>query len=131
MEEDLSFSFSGVKSWVLNYLNTARQRGEHVVVEDVAASFQKAVVDALVENTIQAAEMKGVKAIALAGGVAANGKLREELTKSAKGRFEVHFPPLILCTDNAAMIAGAGYYNYKNGKEADLTLNAIANLKLF
>lgn len=131
LKEDLSFSFSGVKSSVLNYLNTSRQKGEAVITEDVAASFQKAVVDALVENTIKAAELKGVKAVALAGGVAANGKLRQELTKKAGRDFEVRFPPLILCTDNAAMIAGAGHYNYLKGHRSDLTLNAIANLKLF
>lgn len=131
LKDDLSFSFSGVKSAVLNYLNTARQRGDTVVIEDVAASFQKAVVDALVENTLKAAHIKGARTIALAGGVAANGKLREKLVEKAGSQFDIHFPPLILCTDNAAMIAGAGYYNYVRGNRSDLTLNAVANLKLF
>ena len=100
-------------------------------MEDVAASFQKAVVDALVENTLKAAEMKKVKTIALAGGVAANSRLREELSSRAGTDFNVQYPPMILCTDNAAMIACAGYYRYIIGNEADMTLNAYANLKLF
>ncbi|HHV17444.1 MAG TPA: tRNA (adenosine(37)-N6)-threonylcarbamoyltransferase complex transferase subunit TsaD [Thermoanaerobacterales bacterium] len=130
-EGDLSFSFSGIKSAVLNYLNHQRQKGLPIIVEDVAASFQKAVVDALVENTLKAAEMKKVKTIALAGGVAANSRLREELSSRAGTDFNVQYPPMILCTDNAAMIACAGYYRYIIGNEADMTLNAYANLKLF
>jgi N6-L-threonylcarbamoyladenine synthase len=130
-EGDLSFSFSGIKSAVLNYLNHQRQKSLPIIVEDVAASFQKAVVDALVENTLKAAEMEKVKTIALAGGVAANSRLREELSSRAGTDFNVQYPPMILCTDNAAMIACAGYYRYIIGNEADMTLNAYANLKLF
>ena len=130
-EGDLSFSFSGIKSAVLNYLNNTKQKGLPIVVEDVAASFQKAVVDALVQNTLEAARIKGVKAIALAGGVAANSRLRRELIAKAGTDFTVHFPPMILCTDNAAMIACSGYYQYLKGNESDMSLNAHANLKLF
>jgi len=128
---ELNFSFSGIKTAVLNYLNRQRQKGEPIVVEDVAASFQKAVVDALVENTLKAAQMKNVKTIALAGGVAANSRLRQELANRAGRDFHVKFPPLILCTDNAAMIACAGYYRYLMGNKSDMTLTPYANLKLF
>lgn len=130
-EDGLSFSFSGLKSAVLNYLNHARQKGIEIVVEDVAASFQRAVVEALVENTLHAARIKNVKLITLAGGVAANSRLRDELQKRAGDLYEVKFPTPILCTDNAAMIACAGYYRYKMGFESDMSLNAYATLKLF
>lgn len=129
--DDLSFSFSGIKSAVLNYLNHMRQKGQPIVVEDVAASFQKAVVDVLVEHTLKAANMKGVDIIALAGGVAANSRLRREMLERAGDKFKVHFPPTILCTDNAAMIACAGYYRFRSGFESDMSLNAYATLKLF
>lgn len=130
-EGEFNFSFSGIKSAVLNYLNHQRQKGQPIIVEDVAASFQKSVVDALVENTLKASRIKKVKTIALAGGVAANSRLREELTSRAGSDFRVKFPPMILCTDNAAMIACAGYYRYLMGNKSDMTLNAYANLKLF
>jgi len=130
-EGNLSFSFSGIKSAVLNYLNHQKQKALPIIVEDVAASFQKAVVDALVENTLEAMEIKKVKIIALAGGVAANSRLREELTRRAGTDFRVQFPPMVLCTDNAAMIACAGYYRYLMGDVSDMTLNAYAGLKLF
>ncbi|HHY70535.1 MAG TPA: tRNA (adenosine(37)-N6)-threonylcarbamoyltransferase complex transferase subunit TsaD, partial [Thermoanaerobacterales bacterium] len=93
-EGNLSFSFSGIKSAVLNYLNHQKQKALPIIVEDVAASFQKAVVDALVENTLEAMEIKKVKIIALAGGVAANSRLREELTRRAGTDFRVQFPPM-------------------------------------
>lgn len=130
-EGNLSFSFSGIKSAVLNYLNNSKQKGQSIIMEDVAASFQKAVVDALVENTLTAAKIKGVKTIALAGGVAANSRLREEIHRRAEGEFMVHYPPMILCTDNAAMIACVGHYRYAMGERSDMSLNAYANLKLF
>lgn len=129
-ENNLSFSFSGLKSAVLNYLNHQKQRGETIVVEDVAASFQTAVVDALVENTLKAAKLRNVKEIALAGGVASNHKLRNELIQKAGDDFRIQFPSSILCTDNAAMIACAGYYKYLRGLRDDLSLNAYANLSL-
>lgn len=129
-ENDLSFSFSGLKSAVLNFLNHQKQKGEPIVAEDVAASFQKAVVDALVENTLKAAKLKDVKEVALAGGVASNHNLRNELMKRAGDNFRIHFPAPILCTDNAAMIACTGYYQYLRGVKHDLSLNAYANLSL-
>jgi N6-L-threonylcarbamoyladenine synthase len=127
----LDFSFSGLKTSVLNYLNKMEQTGEEINIPDVAASFQKAVVDVLVENTIRAAKMKNINKIALAGGVAANSQLRSEIKSTAqKQGIDVMYPGLILCTDNAAMIGCAAYYEYIKGKRADLDLNAIPSLKL-
>lgn len=128
---ELDFSFSGLKSAVLNYLNHCRQKGISIKVEDVAASFQKAVVSALVEKTLEAARETDCRVIALAGGVAANSRLREEFQKRAGENFEIRFPSVKLCTDNAAMIACAGYYRYRRGFSSDLSLEAYANLKLF
>jgi len=128
---ELNFSFSGIKTAVLNYLNHQRQKGLSIIIEDVAASFQKAVVDALVENTLKAAKVKKVKTIAVAGGVAANSRLRRELTERAASEFDVKFPPMILCTDNAAMIACTGYYRYLMGDRSDMTLTPYATLKPF
>ncbi|MDI3480953.1 MAG: tRNA N6-adenosine threonylcarbamoyltransferase [Tepidanaerobacteraceae bacterium] len=129
--EDFSFSFSGIKSAVLNYLNQMRMKNIPIAVENVAASFQKAVVDALVEKTLAAARAKNVRTIALAGGVAANSKLRQELSARAGGDFAVNFPPAVFCTDNAAMIACAGYYRNKGGVISHMDLNAYATLSLF
>jgi len=127
----LDFSFSGLKTAVLNYLNTAEQKGEEVVVEDVAESFQQAVVDVLVRNTIEAGKRKKVKKIALAGGVAANSALRSELKSAAEGNgFDIYYPKPILCTDNAAMIACAAYYEYLKGSVSGLDLNAVPGLRL-
>jgi len=127
----LDFSFSGLKTAVLNYLNTAEQRGEDIVLEDVAASFQQAVVDVLVRNTIEAGKRKKVKNIALAGGVAANSALRSELKSAAEENgFNMYYPRPILCTDNAAMIACAAYYEYLKGNMSGLDLNAIPGLRL-
>lgn len=127
----LDFSFSGLKTAVLNHLNRLEQTGEQVDIPDVAASFQQAVVDVLVKNTIRAAKQKGVDKIALAGGVAANSQLRSEMKSQAKKQgIEVLYPDLILCTDNAAMIGCAAYFEYKNGKRSGMDLNAIPGLKL-
>ena len=128
---ELNFSFSGIKTAVLNYLNHQRQKGLSIIIEDVAASFQKAVVDALAENSLKAAKVKKVKTIAVAGGVAANSRLRQELTERAASEFDVKFPPMILCTDNAAMIACTGYYRYLMGDRSDMTLTPYATLKPF
>lgn len=127
----LDFSFSGVKSAVINYLHRAGQRGEDVNQADMAASFQKAVVDVLVDKALNAAETYNTGTVLLAGGVAANGRLRTHLEARAReeGR-RVVYPPPILCTDNAAMIACAAYYKSLRGDVAPLTLNAIPNLKL-
>ena len=130
-EETLDFSFSGVKSAVLNYLNKCKMQNIEVNKADVAASFQQAVVDVLKENVLLTCKKKNVKTIAIAGGVASNSTLRETLTNAASKRgIEVLFPAPILCTDNAAMIGSAAYFNFINGKISDLNLNAKPNLKL-
>lgn len=127
----LDFSFSGLKTATLNYLNRMEQTGEKINIPDVAASFQQAVVDVLVKNTIAAAKAKNINKIALAGGVAANTQLRADMKSIAeKQGIEVMYPGLILCTDNAAMIGCAGYYEYIKGKRAGMDLNAIPGLKL-
>jgi len=124
------FSFSGLKSAVLNYLNVARQRGEQVNEADVAASFQAAVVDVLVTKTVQAAEAAGINRLVLAGGVAANSRLRSELAASCAERgMTLHCPPLVYCTDNAAMIACRAYYQHLSGDWAGLNLNAVPALR--
>ena len=125
------FSFSGIKSAVLNYLNGAEMKGEEVNKADVAASFQQAVVDVLADHTIQAALDHGVKTVALAGGVAANSLLRETMKERAEAKgLTFNCPELIYCTDNGAMIASAGYFEYEAGRRADLYLNAVPNLKI-
>ena len=130
-EETLDFSFSGVKSAVLNYLNKCKMQNIEVNKADVAASFQQAVVDVLKDNVLLTCKKKNVKTIAIAGGVASNSTLRETLTNAASKRgIEVLFPAPILCTDNAAMIGSAAYFNFINGKISDLNLNAKPNLKL-
>lgn len=130
-DNTLDFSFSGVKSAVLNYLNSLQMKGEDYVVADVAASFQKAVVDVLVDNAMKACREKHVDKIAIAGGVASNSYLREKLKNRGNTEgIEVLFPEPILCTDNAAMIGSAAYYEYRAGRISDLTLNAVPNLKL-
>lgn len=127
----LDFSFSGIKTSVLNYLNTMEQKGENYKVEDVCASFQSAVVDVLTDNLLSAARVKGTGKIALAGGVAANSQLRSELSEKAKKYgLNVFYPKPILCTDNAAMIACAAFYEFKKGHISDLYLNAVPGLKL-
>lgn len=130
-EETLDFSFSGVKSAVLNYLNKCKMQNIEVNKADVAASFQYAVIDVLKENVLSTCRKRNVKTIAIAGGVASNSSLRETLIKEASKRgIEVLFPAPILCTDNAAMIGSAAYFNFINGKISDLNLNAKPNLKL-
>ena len=125
------FSFSGLKSAVLNYLNSAKQKNEDIIIEDVAASFQQAVIEVLVEKSIRVAKEKNSKIIALAGGVASNEGLRKLINKRCKEEgIDVKYPSKILCTDNAAMIGCATYYEYLKGVRSDLTLNAIPNLKL-
>ncbi len=129
--DSLDFSFSGMKSAVLNTLNSARMRGETLNVPDLAASFQQAVVDVLVGKALRALERTGAKTLLLAGGVAANNLLRETLDKELSER-KVHFvyPPPIYCTDNGAMIAITGYYHYLAGDFAPWTLNAAPGLGL-
>jgi N6-L-threonylcarbamoyladenine synthase len=127
----LDFSFSGLKTAVLNYINTQEQKGEKLNIEDISASFQKAVVDVLVTNTIAAAKVKKVKTVALAGGVASNSALRSRMKEEAeKSGFQVLYPRPLLCTDNAAMIACAAFFEYTRGKISDLYLNAVPGLRL-
>ncbi len=127
----LDFSFSGLKSAALNYLNKTVMKGGEINKADLAASFQQAVVDVLVDKTLAAAKRFNVKTVLLAGGVAANSKLRQELTEKASGLgLYLAYPPPVLCTDNAAMVACAGYYKYLREEFAPLTLNAVPGLKL-
>ncbi len=129
--ENLDFSFSGVKTAVINYLHKKEQNNEEVNKADVAASFQEAVTDVLCEHTIEAAKQNNSKIITIAGGVAANSRLREKMTEMAqKENISVLYPPPVLCTDNAAMIACAGYFAYENGERAQLNLNAVPSLQL-
>lgn len=130
-EETLDFSFSGVKSAVLNYLNKCNMQNIEINKADVAASFQQAVVDVLKDNVLLTCKKKNINTIAIAGGVASNSTLRETLINEAgKKGIKVLFPTPILCTDNAAMIGSAAYFNFINGKVNDLNLNAKPNLKL-
>ena len=130
-EETLDFSFSGVKSAVLNYLNKCNMQNIEINKADVAASFQQAVVDVLKDNVLLTCKKKNIDTIAIAGGVASNSTLRETLINEAgKKGIKVLFPTPILCTDTAAMIGSAAYFNFINGKVNDLNLNAKPNLKL-
>ncbi|WP_246565993.1 tRNA (adenosine(37)-N6)-threonylcarbamoyltransferase complex transferase subunit TsaD [Tissierella simiarum] len=128
-DSSYDFSFSGLKTAVLNYLNQANQKGEDIVVEDVAASFQQAVLDVLVEKAFRLAKEKGSDKIVIAGGVAANEGLRSLMESREKEEgIDILYPSKVLCTDNAAMIGSAAYFNYIEGKESDLYLNVIPNL---
>ncbi len=125
------FSFSGLKSAVLNYLNSCEMKGIEVNKADVAASFQQAVIDVLTEHTMRAAREYRCDRVALAGGVAANSGLRNSVKKAAEeAGMNFYMPELIYCTDNAAMIGAAGYYDFIAGKRADMSLNAIPNLRV-
>jgi N6-L-threonylcarbamoyladenine synthase len=129
--ESLDFSFSGLKSAVINTVHNAAQRGEVIKPEDLAASFQASVVDVLVEKTFRAAEQYHVKQVLLAGGVAANKGLRKTLEERFKETgYDLVIPPLHLCTDNAAMIAAAGSVAYQKGTRADMALNGVPGLDL-
>lgn len=125
------FSFSGLKSAVLNYLNGCQMKGIPIVQADVAASFQKAVTDVLIGNAMRAIDEYKMDKFAIAGGVASNGTLREGMREAcAEKGVAFYHPSPIFCTDNAAMIGVAAYYDFKNGKRDGLDLNAVPNLKL-
>jgi len=129
-ENSYNFSFSGLKSAVINLVHNANQRKEEINKEDLCASFQDSVTEVLVRKTFKLAKEKGVKQIIVAGGVSANKGLKERFTKENPG-FEICIPSIKYCTDNAAMIAVAGYYQYKkSGLVDDLRLNAKASLEL-
>ena len=128
---EYDFSFSGLKSAVLNYLNEKHMKGEEISVNDVAASFQKSVVDVLVEHSMHAVNEFGFKKFAIAGGVASNSALRTAMEEACRRRHvQFYRPSPILCTDNAAMIGAAAYYDYLKGIRSDWSLNAVPNLKL-
>jgi N6-L-threonylcarbamoyladenine synthase len=131
-EGSYDFSFSGLKSAVLNTLHNANQRGEIIDPKDMAASFQASVIDVLVTKTVNAAREYNVRQVLLAGGVAANRGLRAELERKMAelDHIELVIPPLSLCTDNAAMIAAAGTVLFAQGKLADMALNADPSLEL-
>ena len=125
------FSFSGLKSAVLNYLNGCKMKGETIVEADVAASFQKAVTDVLVGHAMDALDEYHMDKFAIAGGVASNGTIRQAMEEACREKgVKFYHPSPILCTDNAAMIGAAAYYDFLAGKRAGLDLNAIPNLKL-
>ena len=127
---DHAYSFSGLKTAVVNYVHNLTQRGEEIPVNDICASFTAEAIGYLVDTFIQTASEKGLTKAVLAGGVAANSYLRQELGKACdKAGITLFVPPPVLCTDNAAMIASRGCYSFVAGEDlADLTLNAVSNL---
>lgn len=131
-KDSYDFSFSGLKSAVINTLHNAKQRGETIAPEDLAASFQASVIDVLTEKTLRAAKQYQVKQVLLAGGVAANKGLRASLENAFANdpNVELMIPPLHLCTDNAAMIAAAGTILFKQGKRSGLDMNAHPGLPI-
>ncbi len=132
INKDLRLSYSGLKTAVVNYLNTAKMRGETPDPADVCASFTKAAVDTLAETVLYAAKTHGLRQIALAGGVAANRYLRRKLCAEAeKTGYPVFIPPPVLCTDNAAMVAARAYFSIREGTDlAGLELNAESGLRV-
>ena len=126
--ENLDFSFSGIKTAVINLVH---KEGDNININDLCASFEEAVTDILTQNSLKAMKELGVNKIAIAGGVSANSYLRNRLQELGETEgFKVYYPELVLCTDNAAMIASAGYYNYMAGKCSPWNLNAVPNLKI-
>ena len=122
----MDFSFSGIKTAVINL----HHKNPDINKEDLCISFEKTVTEELIENTVKAAKKLNIKTIALAGGVSANTYIRNEFLKLKEQGYQIYYPEPILCTDNAAMIASAGYYTYLAGYHSDLTLNAIPNLSI-
>ncbi len=127
-DDSYNFSFSGLKSAVINLVHNEEQRGRKINKADLAASFEKVAVDSIVRKAKKAIKEEGVKHVIVAGGVAANSMLREKVKEMGKElNVEVIFPPMKYCTDNGAMIAAAGYYAYKDGRISDLYLNSKSN----
>ena len=125
------FSFSGLKSAVLNYINICEMKQEEINRADIAACFQEAVIDVLIKKTVLAAKDFGMKKVAIAGGVASNSSLREAMTTACReNELTLYHPSPIFCTDNAAMIGAAAYYEYLKGTRYGLELNAVPNLKI-
>lgn len=130
-DAEYDFSFSGLKSAVLNYLNSCQMKGEQIHTADVAASFQKAVIDVLVDHSMDAVRKYGYKKFAIAGGVASNSGLRSAFEKACKAEnIAFYHPSPVYCTDNAAMIGTAAFYEYQKGVRHGFDLNAVPNLKL-
>ena len=130
-DAEYDFSFSGLKSAVLNYLNSCQMKGEEINVSDVAASFQKAVIDVLVDHSMDAVQKYNFKKFAIAGGVASNSGLRKAFDEACqKNGITFYHPSPVYCTDNAAMIGVAAYYEYQKGVRHGFDLNAVPNLKL-
>ena len=130
-DDSYNFSFSGLKSAVINLVHNEEQRGNEIRQEDLATSFQNVVVKSLTEKTMRAVEEFNIKNLILAGGVAANSGIRDKLKELCDNRdVKLTVPPIKLCTDNGAMIAAAGYYAYKDGRIADLSLNSKSSLEL-
>ncbi len=131
MADTLDFSFSGLKTSALNLLNGLKQKGEEIDLKDFAASYQNAIAETLLKNTMTAVKQTGIKKLCLAGGVSANSFLRDVFAKEAKKKgVKLYYPELKYCTDNAAMIASCGYYEYINGKRDTLDLNAYPSLQM-
>ena len=130
-ESSLNFSFSGLKSSVLNYINKTHMKGEDLNIKDIAASFQEAALEVIVNKAITACKITDLNKLALAGGVASNHALRDKLYKTcASNGISLNVPLPLYCTDNAAMIASAGYYEFIKNRFANLNLNAISSLSL-
>jgi N6-L-threonylcarbamoyladenine synthase len=128
-EDSFDFSFSGLKSAVLNHINNSKQKGIELNIPDIAASFQEAVVEVLVNKTLKASEQYDLDKIVLAGGVASNNRLRELFNLKLNNK-KLYYPDKILCTDNAAMIGSSAYYKYLNKDFSNFKLNAVPNLEL-
>ncbi|NBG89371.1 tRNA (adenosine(37)-N6)-threonylcarbamoyltransferase complex transferase subunit TsaD [Isachenkonia alkalipeptolytica] len=125
------FSFSGLKSAALNYINQQKMKKQPIPLEDMAASYQQAIIEVLVEKSIRCAKEKNMDKIVLAGGVAANKGLRALLKKRGEEEgIKVQYPSLTLCTDNAAMIGSVAYYQYISGERSPMSLNGVPNLKI-
>ena len=130
-KDSLDFSFSGLKTQVLNYINHEKMAGREINVPDLAASFQQSILDVLVDKAMLAAEFRKADRLVMAGGVAANSRLRKQLSDACAARgITLYAPEPVLCTDNGAMIASAAYYKYKKQGPDDLHLDAYANLPL-